>query len=586
MAWAAYDTETTGLSPYLGDTMFAYSTGRPGGNPQVYRLDGSAARRRSNTDILERFWDNGHEIVMHNAKFDITFTEKHFGKLIQDRPIHDTSVLCRMLRSDFPNYELKYLAWMLADIPTDDQKAVTAYRRAVGSYDKVPEHVMNRYQARDAERTVVLFDFLSQKLAEMPPAMQRLYQWERQLIWTKLRMERLGLRVDSDRALQLADELEQKASDIRQRIDDVAGRPINPSGPDAAVLLFDYLKLPVIARTPNGKPSTEKSVLFALQETHPHPVLELILQYRSYVRGKTTLRSYVDLLDDEGYLHPSVNTYGAPTGRESCSNPNLYNVETTDSLRNPFPVAARTVFVPRPGYVNFYIDEAGIEMRTLLHYSGDEILLAALLAGQDPHLIPAEEIWYRDWWADASPEQRKLWRNAAKNGNFGIHYGAKIPKIAATLMLPIPLVRDRWEEYHRRFPGARRLQRQVQREVEKYGYVTTAFGRRIYVPPHKPYVGVNYKSQGTAADIIKIAQVRVDDYLRRETGGEVRLLLSIYDEIDGECPIGRWNHFRRKELPEVVKLMTEFPEMNVPLAAEASVSVKSWQYSEPVKIGM
>jgi DNA polymerase-1 len=317
-------------------------------------------------------------------------------------------------------------------------------------------------------------------------------------------------------------------------------------------------------------------VLLELRKTNPHKLLELTLQYKSWSHGISTLQSYLDVADEEGVIHPNIHTCQAITGRESCSNPNLQNVEKdVGALKNPYPVPARSVFRPRPGHVNFHLDYSGIEMRLLIHYSGDEELVRICREGGDVH-IPWAEVFYGDRFRNAVGAERDKLRDATKGADFGIGYGASAQTTSTTLGVSLQEGVRILAECRKRFPKMIGLMRKITGMVLSNGFVKTAFGRPLHVPRSQAYIGTNYLIQGTAAEILKRGQIAAHHYLKEATGGEVSLLLPIHDELIIEFP--------RKQLTEaphvlgkVCKLMTGFPgRFNVPLGVSVSVATADW----------
>lgn len=583
-ALLSYDTETTGLSVHRGDRMFSFSVCDQQGAADVYRLDGSPVRRYMNrTKLEEIFSKRGPTLVCHNAKFDLMMTGAEIGWHVIDRPFHDTYIQSHIIRNNHPSHGLKELCWELAGIPKEDERVIRRYLRGTDmNYSHVPEIIMDDYQKRDAERTMLLHRFYMPKI-ESNPKFLDVYRNELDLIRASIDIERRGMMLDQSRCHKLIDKTRDDVYTLLQELEAKTGRKLNLNRPsDLHWLLFDHLKLPVLrTTTKTSKPSTDKETLFNLRRDHYHPLIDSVLKFRSWTRGITTLESYLDHCDGGSIIHPSLNTCAADTGRESCSSPNLQNVAKTGVLLNPFPVPARSVFRPRPGYILIFIDFSGIEFRLAVHYSQDQFLIKMIKDGQDPHALAAE-IFFGDKFKNAIGDLRKTLRNAAKNMNFAIIYGAGLDTIAAGLGLPVSIVAPRYAEYKRRLPGLVGLSDTVSETVRSQGYVETIFGRRLYVPKDLAYIGTNYLIQGTAADILKRSQVQVHQYLKQATGGEVAILLPIHDELILEYP--------RKRLPDapeilsgVESLMTNFPQFDVPMAVEFQVSTVDWENKKAYK---
>lgn len=596
----AYDTETTGLRPHGKDTMFAYSTCDERGKINVIRMTDKLADDKLNAVV----WGarNGDELVMHNSKFDLTFTEKRIGRRIAETiRFHDTMIMSHMLRNDHHGHGLKDLTWELAGIPKDDEDEVRRYAKNADDvdYSRVPEHIMRRYQEMDAKRTMLLYHFFMPKLQARPKLLE-CYGWERDVVVPTMRMEGRGFMINRERTATIRDSLEADAKETMDEVERVYGRRVDIGNNNVLRhILYTEKKLPVLARTSKtGLPSVEKEVLDELYQRTKDPLLRLAVRYGSRRRGSTMLQSYINLADDDGVIHPNIKTLGAVTGRESCRDPNLQNVEKEGRLQNPFPTPARKCFRPRPGFVNFHADYSAIELKLLVHYSKDpELVAEAAKPDGDPHYIAAQIFYqpftpedaekYAEFCAanptiaagiDAYEKDSDEWnalRDPAKGTNFAVPYGAGWQKACATLGLPLEIGEVRFNEYRRRFPNLCNMTQDIVATVREKKGVETTFGRFLHVPRDKAYVGVNYLIQGTAAEILKRSQVRVHRYLEEATGGECGLIIPIHDELVIEWP--------RKRLGEakacwrkIRELMIDFPQFNVPLDVKVDVSTVDW----------
>ena len=544
----AYDTETNGLDLHYGKRMFAFSTCSPGGMSRAWRLS-----RGGSTAYLKRlFGERAIVKVMHNAKFDLTATEYQLGRRVAETTtFHDTILMSHVLQNLHPTHRLKDLSWELAGIPKDDEKAVKAFTRGGGDYSMVPEWLMKPYQRLDAERCMLLHLFFYPKIQANKQYLE-IYEMERDLVIPTIRMEQHGLMVNRRSCEKLIGSIEQDIEVLLDEIEVHAGKRINPNKPaDVRWLLFVKSKLPARTRTAITKEiGTQKSALLELKEEFKHPAVDMILKHRSWERGTKILQSYLDLCDGNDIIHPNIRTCGAKTGRESCSRPNLQNVAKSKVLLNPFPIPARLAFRPRPGCVNVHIDYAGIEMRILVHYSGEQVLVAKLRLGEDVH-EPACYVFYGDRFRNAVGGERKMLRDASKNANFSIPYGSSAKKVSNILSMPFSEGSRRYIMYRHAFPDLCALNQQIARQVRECGYVTTIFGRKLYVPRQKAYMGTNYLVQGTAAGILKRAQIRVHWLLEALTGGECCLLLPIHDEVVLEVPRTRLKDFTGNVYPKI-----------------------------------
>jgi DNA polymerase-1 len=555
--------------------------------------------------LLRLFDDKSITKVPYNAKFDLAMTEKCLQRDLSDTPFHDAYIEYHILRPDDRQQGgLKRLAYDLAGFPMDDESALKPYLRDGLTYQDAPEHLLTPYQLNDAERGMLIHLFAWPRIKAVHSWLEH-YNVERELVFPTLRMEQRGIQVSRPACLKLIDQLRHDSASAKMQFislaKQISGRDISPrADADVAWLLFTKLGMPVLKRTKTKAPSTDKDdVLLPLRESHPHPILDLLLQYRSWSRGTTMIAGYLDCCDGDDVIHTSINTCGAVTDRESSSNPNLVNLSKAVVLNNPFPVPARRCFVPRFGYVHLFFDFAGIEMRLLVHYSGDEIMVKEFLEG-DPHVLAAKVFYpafdememtlyqntmavIKAGYAAGDVRTQKMLRTAAKNCNFAIPYGGGINKTAHVLQLPVPLARKRFEMYHRLLPNLCDLGKTIGRQVTECGYVDTTFGRRLNVPQNKPYMGTNYLIQGTAAGVFKRAQVRVAKYLREATGNEVQILLPIHDELIVEYP-----RSRMADMPlvcrEVCELMSDFGDLfKVPMAVEVGITTTDWASKKEYK---
>jgi len=440
--------------------------------------------------------------------------------------------------------------------------------------------VMDPYQRADAERTMLLFKgFYPRVIRE---GYGEIYETERRLAWTTLAIEERGVMVDRTRCLETMDWLRRAAEGALAEFRGITG--ITGSSPSKALelahILFEKMGFPSGKRTKGGGRSTDKFVLMELRERTRHPIFDAIFKHRSYSRGVKTLAGYLDLCDGDDVIHPSIHPYQAATGRAGCSKPNLFNVETEGRLVNPFPIPARRAFRPKPGCVNFHLDYKGIQARIFIDHSKDPEFLRILREGGDPHEAAAEEFYGERFKGECDPARRKNMRDAAKNGNFGVAFGAAAVKLALILGLSPAEAEPGYRRYKARFPGLAELNRCDSDFVREYGFVLTTFGRKLSLPRSKPYVGTVYVTQGDEAGIMKRAENRVHEYLERATGGEAGIILPIYDELIIEWPRARLGEASAC-LRDVVALMTDFPQFGVPLKVKVEISTREWTRKKP-----
>ena len=580
----AYDTETTGLKRHEGASMFSFSTCTHDWKTAVHRLDGQAPGTPKSSELhLEQLWgERGRERfskVMHNSRFDIGMTKDHLGRSLRGHDTHETMALSHLFQNTHPNHRLDELSWELFNYPKDQDRLIDHYKHSEYGLRDCPPHLLPPYQVADAERTMGLFKFWEPKLDEM--GWRECYDMERRLAWTTLDLHDRGIMLDVARCRQLQDWCRVEAQRAREEFQAIAGEMVNPnSEKQLQYLLFEKMGFPVRERTKKSRaPSTTADVLTNLHDEFEHPILDAILRYRAYGGGIKTLMNYEFHADSDGVIHSNINPYGTDTGRESSSKPNLQNVGKAKAIRAKYPIPAREAFVPKPGFCNFHLDYSGIEWRLAVHGSGDERMKKMIRDGDDSHAVGAA-IFFGERWRQTHPSERKPMRDVMKNANFRMIYGGgNIRGMARTLGLSEATVEAHLDEYKEHYSGVMGLVKKFAEDVRYQGYITTEFGRRLYVSKSKPYKGANYWDQGTAAGILKRAQNRVDQYLLDATGGEAGIVLPIHDEIVIGYPLARMSE-AAECMREVRALMIDFPMISVPLEVDCEISTRNWRELE------
>ena len=378
-------------------------------------------------------------------------------------------------------------------------------------------------------------------------------------------MECRGFCVDREELRRLGVEYQHHISQLTQDICALAGRPININSPkQLREWLFDELGLETGKKTTRGF-STSAEVLEQLVDAHP--AVEMILEYRKYAKLKST---YVDALlrlcGEDGRVRTSFDQVATVTGRISSNEPNLQNIP----VRTEMGREIRKAFVAGDGMVLVDADYSQIELRVLAHMSGDAVMTEAFLLGQDIHSRTAAEVY-----GVALEDVTKQMRSAAKAVNFGIVYGISDFGLARNIGVTRKEAKEFIERYLARYAGIKRFMDDCVAKGKLNGYAETLFGRRRYLPEllsgnynqrnFGERAAMNSPIQGTAADIIKMAMVRVDEALERE-GLQARMILQVHDELIVEAPAEeaeRAGEILRTEMEDVAKL-------SVPLVADVS----------------
>lgn len=390
------------------------------------------------------------------------------------------------------------------------------------------------------------------------------YEVELPLCAVLARMEHAGMRVDANALAAFGSEMKVQLKTLEQHIYEEAGGPFNINSPkQLGEVLFERLQLPHGKKTKTGW-STNADVLEKLR--WENPIVEEVLQYRQYAKFRSTYcDGLLKVIAPDGRIHTSFQMTVTATGRLSSTEPNLQNIPTRTQLGSEF----RRMFVPADGCVLVDADYSQIELRLLAHIADDEAMKQAFLTGEDIHTVTAAQVF-----GVPTDQVTKQMRSHAKAVNFGIVYGISAFSLAQDIGVPVYEAKEYIETYFERFPGIRRYMDEVVAQAKERGYVETLMHRRRALPElaasnfntrsFGERVARNMPIQGTAADVIKLAMVRVDERLHKENL-KAKLILQVHDELIVECP--------EEEKETVARLLTEEMEgavhLSVPLTAEA-----------------
>jgi DNA polymerase-1 len=439
------------------------------------------------------------------------------------------------------------------------------------------------YAAADAETTLRLMPLLETELKRFPKLWDLFVNIEVPLISVLADMEMAGIALDRDFFAKFALELNQRLAELEQQVYAVSGRTFNlNSTQQLSEVLFGTLHLSPPERgrkTASGHYSTAAGVLEGL--SGQHAVVDMILEYREFSKLKST---YVDALPlqihpQDGRVHTSFSQTTTVTGRLSSSDPNLQNIPTRTDLGR----RVRRGFVAAPGNVLVSLDYSQIELRIVAQMAGDEAMLNAFRAGQDIHAATAAAI-YNVPLAEVTKEMRRH----SKAINFGLIYGMSAFGLTRSTDLTLSESQDFVNAYFKQFPGVKKYLDGIRKETARSGYVETMLGRRRYFPNLKSGLNqvmknreereaINAPIQGTAADIMKIAMIRIPPALTK-AGLHGRMLLQVHDELVLECP--------RSELSAVETTVREIMEnaypMGIPLTTEARWG-SNWDEMQPLE---
>lgn len=474
--------------------------------------------------------------------------------------IFDTVVAAYLLDSDRSEFDEAYLA------DTYLQMALPAARGAEGAGEDAPAPA-----ARTAALTLALVAPLRECMARENAA--NVFDGiEMPLVPVLAKMERAGMLVDPDRLHSLSEGLATQITEVERSIRDLAGdETFNIGSPmQLSHVLFDVMGLPTkgLKKTKRGYYSTNAKVLSDL--ARDHEIVRLILDWREKSKIKST---YLDTLGPlrrgDGRVHTTYNQTITATGRLSSSDPNLQNIPTRSELGR----TVKTAFSAGEGSVFLAVDYSQIELRLLAHLSGDEHLVRAFNEGEDFHAETAARVFGVPV-SEVTPDLR----SRAKAVNFGIVYGQQAYGLSQSLHISMAEARDMIDRYYEAYPGVRTFLDNVVARAKQTGYAETMYGRRRHIPELKAKnpqlrgfgerTAMNHPMQGTAADIIKIAMVRVSRRLEEE-GFAAHMILQVHDELDFECPVDEVERLTAM----VQDVMEHVVDLRVPLIAEASTGV-------------
>ena len=384
------------------------------------------------------------------------------------------------------------------------------------------------------------------------------------------RMEKAGIAIDREQLTQFGNMLTQRIADSEKLIYSFSDGPFNiNSTRQLGELLFEKLQLPPVKKTKTGY-STNADVLEKLKDKHP--IIPAIMDYRMLTKLKSTYaEGLTKALCDDGRIRTTFQNLVTATGRLSSTEPNLQNIP----VRTDLGAEIRKMFVPKAGHVLVDADYSQIELRVLAHIADDKTMQEAFISGEDVHTVTAAQVFGVEPKA-VTPLQR---RNA-KAVNFGIVYGISEFSLADDIGVSRWEARDYIDSYLNHYHGVRSYMKQVVVDARECGYTKTLYGRRRYIPELKASnfnirsgaerMALNTPIQGTAADLIKLAMIRVDTALRQNFP-EAKLLLQVHDELIVECP----QEIAEEVAALVSREMQGVARLNVPLQAEAKWG-KSW----------
>ncbi|MEW9797872.1 DNA polymerase I [Alteromonas sp. CYL-A6] len=493
------------------------------------------------------------------ANYGINLQGIAFDTMLESYVLNSTAT-----RHDMDSLALAYLGHKtihFEDIAGKGAKQLT--------FDQIDIETAGPYAAEDADITLRLHHVLWEKLQSEAELKTLLTDVEVPLASVLSRMEQLGVLIDSQRLRQQSQDLATRIAELEKAVHEEAGETFNlGSTKQLQHILFDKMGLPVIKKTPKGAPSTSEDVLQELALDYSLP--DKIMEYRGLTKLKNT---YTDKLPKminhrTGRVHTSYHQAVTATGRLSSTDPNLQNIP----IRNDAGRRVRQAFVPRDGFKIVAADYSQIELRIMAHLSKDKGLLDAFSHGEDIHKATASEVFGTPL-NEVTAEQRR----SAKAINFGLIYGMSAFGLSKQLNIPRNDAQKYMDLYFERYPGVLEYMDSTRELAKQHGYVETVFGRRLYLPDIKASNGarrkgaeraaINAPMQGTAADIIKMAMIKVDEWIRENAADDVFMMMQVHDELVFEIATSALD----AHVPKIKTIMESAASLSVPLVVEAGI---------------
>ncbi len=524
--------------------------------------------------------DPGIPKAGHNLKYDFVILAR-YG--LQAAPLSfDTMIAEWLINPASRNLGLKNLSWVRLGHEMQEIEQLIGKGKKQISMAEVSIADVASYAADDAAVVLRLMPQLEAEL-EAAQAMSLFKEIEMPLINVLAEMEMAGIGLDIEFLSRMSVELDTRLKEIEEQVFQAVGEPFNLNSPkQLSEALFDKLGIEPLGgarRTSSGFYSTAAGVLEALKKKHP--VVAKVLEYRELSKLKST---YVDALPQQvnpqtGRVHTSYNQAGARTGRIASSDPNLQNIP----IRTELGRRVREAFVASPGHQLLAVDYSQVELRIAAHMAQDETMLAAFRSGQDIHATTASAVHDIPIEAVDGTQRRQ-----AKAINFGLIYGMSPFGLTRTTDLTLAEAEDFVNAYFRNFPGVKRYLDGIRETAAQQGYVATLLGRRRYFPGLKSAQNVQVRNreereainapiQGTAADIMKIAMLRMSEALKK-AGLSTRMLLQVHDELVLECPVD--------EIDAAAGIVRDAMEgayaLDIPLQTEARCGA-NWGVLEPLE---
>ena len=504
--------------------------------------------------------------IAQNAKFDYSILANYGIKVsgIAFDTMLESYVLNSTERHDMDSMANRYLNHKTItydELTKVDKKKVTI--------DAIEVEKTTQYAAEDADITLQLHEKLWPELEKDQKLTKLFTDIEMPLAIVLAEMERTGVLVDAKQLNDYSYELAKQLIEIEAQLQSLAGEKFNPASPkQIQAILFDKHNLPVLKKTPKGDPSTSEEVLSELANEYELP--RMILFYRGLAKLKNTYTDKLPLMISpiDHRIHTNYNQIGTITGRLSSNDPNLQNIP----VRNEEGRRIRQAFIAPKGCKIISADYSQIELRIMAHLSQDESLLNAFAHDKDIHRVTAGEILGK-----AESEVTNEERRRAKAVNFGLIYGMSAFGLSKQINIPRKEAQFYIDRYFERYPGVQQYMEQTRQLAAEQGYVETLSGRRLYLPKIRSTNGIekrgaeraaiNAPMQGTAADIIKTAMIKMSEWIKNQSEDNIKMVMQVHDELVFEVK----DAFVEQYCTEIKKIMENCYQLSVPLKVDVGI---------------
>ena len=575
----ALDTETTSLDVMSAELVgIAISTQSGSGFyiPIGHNYEG-APQQLSKASIMELLAPclemNQDKIVGQNLKYDLPILNS-FGIKISNFKA-DTMLMSYVLNSTASRHNLDALAKFYLNRETITYETVVGSASRQIPFSKVFLEQATAYAAEDADITISLYETLLDKLTTQPELLKLLDNLEYPLLKVLSIIERNGAKIDVEMLEEYSAELSKKINSLSKEAYALAGQEFNLDSPKQLVeILFNKQKLPVLQKTPKGQPSTNEAILQRLAEEYPLP--KIIIQYRTLAKLKSTYTDSLTKLENEATkrIHTSYHQAVTSTGRLSSANPNLQNIP----IKTPEGRKIREAFIPEEGNSILSVDYSQIELRIMAHLSKDPSLCDAFLANLDVHSATAADVFDVDL-KDVTNDQRR----AAKAINFGLMYGMSAFGLTKQINVSRAEAQTYLDEYFKKYKGVETYMQNIRDQAKKDLFVETIMGRKLHVADINSSnfrvrsaaerAAINAPLQGSAADIIKVAMINIQNWIFAKKP-PIKMIMQVHDELIFEVQAENADILTE----EVKDIMENAVKLDVPLLTEAGIG-KNWNES-------